>query len=474
MKKAGLEEILAYREKRACRRQALLTEYPFPLVCLGLNIPGEYKDFPWALRSFHDELETFTLALEAEGINVSHAERNEESAGYTAYFSVSSAPKVLKTIALRVEESHPLGRLFDIDVYEPGGRKLSRQDYGAVPRPCFVCGENGFLCARSRAHPPGELRSSILRMMENRLRQKLSDLVSSAAFWAMMSEAAITPKPGLIDRANNGAHSDMDFFTLIDSAAALLPWFRSCALAGFDSGAENRGIGNLGSEPGALLSDPRVLFESLRPQGRAAEVMMKKASGGVNSYRGYIFSFGILSAAYGKLYRNEEKPELAGILEFSKEMTRTLGEDFSQLREGGKSSNREFSHGETAYTRSGIQGIRGEVSLGFPSVAEHALPLLRSLLKEGYSLNDAGVAVLIKLLAHAEDTNIIHRGGMETLAAIQKDLRFFFAKNPNIKQIRQKAVALDSEFISRNLSPGGSADLLGVTLFLYRLLADRC
>jgi len=283
------------------------------------------------------------------------------------------------------------------------------------------------------------------------------DNICSAAVWAMMSEAAVTPKPGLVDRANNGAHKDMDFFTFIDSASVLLPWFRSCALAGFDHGTEGTGF-----------REPRDLFESLRPPGRMAEVLMKKATGGVNAHRGYIFCLGILSAAYGRLFRDIEKPDLFGILEFTKEMTVSLEEDFSRSVE-------KPSHGEAVYIKTGIQGIRGEVSRAFPTVTEHALPLLRRMLENGYSLNDAGTAALLKLLAYADDTNIIHRGGAGALDLIRKELRAFFAMEStgpnylNVELIREKAATLDREFISQNLSPGGCADLLGVAFFLYQL-----
>ena len=284
-----------------------------------------------------------------------------------------------------------------------------------------------------------------------------ADKVSSAAIWAMLTEAAVSPMPGLVDRANSGSHRDMDFFTLIDSALALLPWFRDCALAGFASGDK-------GLEP----SEPVVLFEALRPLGRKAEAEMKKATAGVNAHRGYIFCLGILCAAYGRLCRDRRGPDLAGLMEFSKAMTSALEEDFSGI---DKSSNEAgaLSHGEAVYAKSGIKGIRGEVSRGFPSVTEQALPLLSRLLKQGHSLNDAGIAVLLKLMAHAEDTNLIHRAGLEMFRSIQGELRAFLASDPDMEAIREKAAVMDREFISKNISPGGCADLLGVTFFLRRV-----
>ena len=272
-----------------------------------------------------------------------------------------------------------------------------------------------------------------------------ADTVSSAALWAILTEAAVTPKPGLVDRANSGSHRDMDFFTLIDSATALWPWFRGCCLAGLES-----------------ESEPAALFEALRPQGKIAETRMKKASGGVNTHRGYIFSLGLLCAACGRLYRSSDKPELTAVIEFVKAMTKNLMDDFSD-------SNRENSHGQAIYSQSRIQGIRGEAMRGFPSVTEQALPMLKRMLKKGHSLNDAGIAALLKLMSISEDTNIIYRGGIEALHAIQKELLAFFVAEPDMKAIREKAAAMDSEFIAKNLSPGGCADLLGVALFLWRL-----
>ena len=461
MKKISLEELLAFRENRACRRKKILKAYPLSLACLSLNIPGDCKDFPWARRSFQSEIDIFSLALEAEGIDVSNFEREEENAGYTAYFSAEAEPKALKTIALYIEETHPLGRLFDIDIYNGEGEKLSREDSDLAPRPCLICEEDSFLCARNQAHSPEELEASVAGLMENWFRQKLGETIVCAANWSMLNELIITPKPGLVDRVNNGAHKDMDFFTFVNSATVLLPWFRSCALAGFNS--VTKGL------------SPQALFESLRPAGRIAEVIMKKATNGVNTHKGYIFSVGILSAAYGRLYRNAENPCLTEVLDFTKEMCKDLADDFS------RSPSKKPSHGEVVFSKTGIKGIRGEVSRGFPTVAEHALPLLRDLLNEDFSMNDAGIITFLKILAHAEDSNIIHREDKAALDSIQKNLRTFFASftmaqsdpsvamDPDMGVIREKVVAMNREFIVRNISPGGSADLLGVSFFLYRL-----
>jgi holo-ACP synthase/triphosphoribosyl-dephospho-CoA synthase len=446
---AGLEEILADREDRARRQEALLGQYGAPLACLTLNIPGPRKIFPWARRSFCEGLDALKRRLQVQGTAVRHEESAEGPSGYRAFIAAHADGPGLKAAAVYVEETHPLGRLLDIDVLGPEG-KIPRASLGAEERKCLICGGNAFACGRSRAHTAEELTAAVIKIMKNFFREKLGDLVSGAALAALMGEAAVTPKPGLVDRANNGAHGDMDFFTFIDSTAAIIPYFRTCALAGFESAAS-----------------PVELFNSLRPGGKTAELDMREAAGGANTHRGLIFSLGVLSAAFGRLYRQKALPGLDETLQLCALMTARLHEDFSRTPEAAGSA--ALSHGEALYLRHGVSGIRGEVSRGFPTVRDLAYPGLVELLDQGHSLNDAGVLVLLRLLARTEDTNIIHRSGPEELAALQRQMAAFLAAAPSVEDQLKKAAELDADFIRRGISPGGSADLLAVTLFLHRL-----
>jgi holo-ACP synthase/triphosphoribosyl-dephospho-CoA synthase len=444
---AGLEEVLAEREDRARRQGELLRRFGAPLLCLTLNIPGPYKNFPWARRCFGEGLRALKRSLEAERIRIRHEESAEGPAGYRAFVAAAAEGLALKTMAIYIEETHPLGRLFDIDVLDGDG-KITRTALGAGARKCLICDGDTFACGRSRAHTAGELAGAVIQIMEHFFREQLGTIISGAALGALMGEVAVTPKPGLVDRANNGAHRDMDFFTFIDSTAALLPYFRDCGLAGF------RGA-----------SAPEELFNSLRLGGKIAELAMGNATGGVNTHRGLIFSLGVLCAAFGRLYRRDENPGLEATLDLCRRMTARLHEDFS--RSGADASAR--SHGEVLYRRHGIQGIRGEVARGFPTVRDTAYPLLLGLLQEGHSLNDAGVAVFLRLLAETEDTNIVHRSNPGELRRIREETSAFLATQPSLEALRKKAGELDGEFIRLNISPGGSADLLAVTLFLCRL-----
>ncbi|MDR1627140.1 MAG: citrate lyase holo-[acyl-carrier protein] synthase [Spirochaetia bacterium] len=446
-----LEDVLAEREARASRQQRLLSQYGRTLVCLTLNIAGEYKAFPLALRCFREAVRALGRTLDGEGIEIVHQEQTRRDAGYAAYFSLDAPAGYIKTLACDIEASHPLGRLFDFDVLRPDGQKLSRQETGAPPRQCFVCGKNAFACARSRAHGHEEVRDAMLAIMDGWLRKTLADTITGAALKALIGEVATTPKPGLVDREHKGSHADMDFFSFIDSAAALLPYFRDCALAGFES----RG-------------DAVSLFASLRRGGKLADIDMRAASGGANVHKGIIFSLGIISAAYGRLYRASGEPALDEITRLCGEMTARVMEDFADLGTAGAKTP-----GEKLYLRYAIRGIRGEAADGFPHVRGHSLPMLRRMLGAGHSMNDAGVAALLALLAAADDTNIVHRSDLATLRRVQKQAADFLATDPSMEEMLRMARKTDAEFVAKNISAGGCADLLAVTYFLHCLTGGR-
>jgi holo-ACP synthase/triphosphoribosyl-dephospho-CoA synthase len=270
-----------------------------------------------------------------------------------------------------------------------------------------------------------------------------------------MGELAVTPKPGLVDRNNCGAHLDMDFFTFIDSAAALLPYFRSCAAEGFRSGGGGGG-------------GPSGLFAALRRKGKIAEIAMGRATGGVNTHRGIIFSLGIVSGAYGRLYRRRERPGLEDLMALCREMSAGALADFSGMGDRLPGGDR-LSHGERLYRRYGMTGVRGEAAAGFPSVCAHSYPRFRRMLQGGSSRNDAGIGALLYLLAYTDDTALVHRSDIGFLRSLQGDLRDFLAPDPPVDALRRKAAELDDRFISLGISAGGCADLLALTLFLDAL-----
>ena len=123
--------------------------------------------------------------------------------------------------------------------------------------------------------------------------------------------------------------------------------------------------------------------------------------------------------------------------------------------------------GERFYAKHGITGIRGQAEKGFPAVKDVRLPILKEGLKRELSLNDAGAVTLLHLLTVTEDTNIINRTDIGTNESVQLEMSALLKKDPfpDLDVIE----ALDDDFICRGISPGGTADLLAATLFLFFL-----
>ncbi len=264
--------------------------------------------------------------------------------------------------------------------------------------------------------------------------------VAVLAHGALIDELETWPKPGLVSPVDSGSHRDMDAETLRRSARAIAPYFAELARAGAAS---------------AALPD-------LRRIGLAAEVAMLAATGGVNAHRGAIFSLGLIAAAEG----------VSGYVTASAE-ARAARVGALWGRAIARHPPSALSHGARAARRYGVGGAAAEAAAGFPAVRALGLPALR----HGRALanEDAGAArvqCLFALMAELDDTNLLHRGGRDGLAfARAAARRFLDGGGVGAAGWRDEAVALHRAFVERRLSPGGSADLLAVTVFLDGLAA---
>ncbi len=267
-----------------------------------------------------------------------------------------------------------------------------------------------------------------------------ASLIADCAARALRLELDATPKPGLVDRANNGAHKDMEHSTFCKSIEALRPYFLECVqFARRYEGA------------------PERLLEAARPLGLEAEREMLRATGGVNTHRGAIFSLGIACLSMGRSDMNARR-----LFSACAAIAAPVLSDFTKLPRSGA-----HSHGEAQYLKYRAKGIRGEAAAGFPAVEKLALPLLSAFLKQGIDENDASVGVLLHLIANVEDTNMLKRAGQDWTKRTQSDLRGFLQTNPSIGRLLAKAAELDRTFIQAGASPGGCADLLALTWFVY-------
>ena len=429
MMEVSLLDILNAREARVQRQQELLAKYRLPLVFFTMNIAGPVKTSPLIQRGFYAGLEQLDRQLPFEQICFQQVQ--ELPTGCEAVFAVDLPAEEIKDICTELEENHPLGRLFDMDVIGTDGRKLERKSQ----RGCIVCGAPGRFCAASRAHSVEQLQAVTTQLLE---RYFFPLDIAAIAVQSLIDEVRTTPKPGLVDRRNNGSHKDMDLGLFEASAQALQPYFEVCV--------------RIGQNTAQML--PEETFPLLRAAGIEAEKTMLQVTGGVNTHKGAIYTLGLLCGGIGRLCCTDTDAILA---ECQAMVGSSIEADFASAT--GKTA------GERLYLQHGIRGIRGEAADGFPAVKNIGLPHFRQALAEGFSQNDAGVLTLLHLIAQVQDTNLYHRGGYDGALWAANAAQQLLSQNPSNAMVAQ----LDDAFIERNLSPGGCADLLAVTYFLYAL-----
>lgn len=440
----SLLEMLEARERRAIRQKVLLSAYGKTMICFTMNIAGPVKNSSLIRRGYALGKRLLRQQLEVAGIPVAYSEEIQEKSGNEAIFLLDADPLAVKAITVEIEDQPAVGRLFDMDVLCPDGRKVDRQELGLSGRKCLICGGMAQACARSRAHTVSELQKKTQEILCEALDAADSADAARLATQALLYEVATTPKPGLVDQENSGSHRDMDFFTFQASAAALFPYFSQCVKIGRET------------------VDAQETFRRLRLPGKLAEGEMRRATGGVNTHKGAIFSMGILCGALGRLERESwRNPET--VLAECAAMTKGLvSKDYVNLTpETAKTA------GQKLYLQYGITGVRGQAEAGFPAVLNVGLPKLEAALAAGKSINEAGCAALLAMLANTVDTNMIHRGGYELAKETAEEISALLEKEPFPS--KETIETLNEEFVQKNLSPGGTADLLTMVYMLHFL-----
>lgn len=159
--KQSLEDILRARDIRVEYQEYLINKYGSTVVSYKLNIPGAVKYSPLVKDIFDEGLRAFKQKLGELLIDNVHEKILYKNSGpeYFAVFYEKS--NLIKKITTEIEETHPLGRLYDFDVLDVSGNQISRRDLGLEPRRCFICEGNAFECGRSRKHDIGELLDKI-------------------------------------------------------------------------------------------------------------------------------------------------------------------------------------------------------------------------------------------------------------------------------------------------------------------------
>ena len=424
--------VLLARELRWQTRLGLVQGLGRPLVSVTMRAPSRLRlqeDYQAAFNTLCLGLERL---FEREGLSLERVLMTADAEGPARHYAVMDA-HAAKRLCMRYEEEAPGGELLDIDLMDAQARPLSRQDSDLLPRACLVCGARpAAACIAGRKHGPEETEASFNKLLHKVLRaEEWPRRAAEHALRSLLYEVSVTPKPGLVDREGPGAHKDMDYYSFLDSAAALAPYFLRCARIGQGS-----------------LCPPEELLMQLRPPGLAAEKAMRQAAGGANTHKGLIFSLGILCAASGNLGEGADAEALCSLA--------------ARIASPAMADAHAGSHGDHVRGRYGAHGARGEAAAGFPA-ARMALPVLRKALAAGEGIDRAGVRALLCLMAEVEDTNVLWRAGEEGLAFIQSGARALLEEDLPMEALRR----FDGELTRRGISPGGCADLLAIAFFLH-------
>lgn len=256
---------------------------------------------------------------------------------------------------------------------------------------------------------------------------------------ALRHEAMAWPKPGLVTPVDSGSHTDMHIGTFLASIGALRGSFAALALAGA------RGLP----------------FAVLQAIGIEAERKMLCATGGINTHRGAIFNLGLLTAAAA---RRKADATLAQ-LDCGTVVARVWGADIAAGRKKAPAS-----HGNSVYKKFAAGGARMEAAAGFPAVYDIGLPALRRHLEAGHGRETAQIGTLLALMEYLPDTNLLWRDGESGLDFVRHSAATFNREGGvEMPGWQDRLLALHRAFVERNLSPGGSADLMAASWVAHQL-----
>lgn len=283
-------------------------------------------------------------------------------------------------------------------------------------------------------------------------------IIAHLATQALQAELDTTPKPGLVDKDNNGAHRDMDYALMQRSIDTLHPYFVKLALLG--------------------CADALPTHTSIRDIGIEAERAMLSATNGVNTHKGALFSMGlaVVAAAHEerKIAANEEqilKERNGGedVLVSLQTTIKALAASFPDTNGTHGSKAKLLSKGATA-----IKGALDNAREGYEMLFAEWLPFYIERRKE----RDAHTLqkTLLRIMCDLDDTNVIYRTDLATAEEVKQETRALldsFSKahttEDKEKRIAAELLALkdmDKRYTARNISPGGAADMLSLTIFI--------
>jgi len=232
-------------------------------------------------------------------------------------------------------------------------------------------------------------------------------LLAQLAQRALREELDLPLKPGLVGPDSSGAHTDMNYATMLRSIAALRPFWSRIAMA-----ASARELRDLGIE---------------------AEKAMMEATGGVNTHRGAIFCIGLALNAWAQGAHTEEDMHLS------------IGEIAGGIYAKSQRVNNLPPRGAMAIALGGYRPL-----------FEDWLPF--------YSESRDARKTLLRIISTLGDTCVLHRAGEERAARVKEEAKALLED-----YTEEKLTDLCTRYAAEGISPGGAADMLALTILSYSL-----
>lgn len=266
----------------------------------------------------------------------------------------------------------------------------------------------------------GNLPAAIALVVPTTIPHLLADM----ACRALQQELDTTPKPGLVDRRDNGSHTDMNYKLMSDSIHALRPYFVMLAEATEDTSVKD-----------------------IQAIGIAAEEAMLAVTHHVNTHKGALFSLGLTVAAAALLLK--EKGQIT-----TTDLQNTIRKLAAEIPPA------TGTHGAEVKEKHHISGALDQARDGYGQLFREWLPFYRLHEGEEYQCH----RTLLYIMSQLDDTNVVYRKGRDTAQLVKEEARQL-AERFTLKGLRM----LNEAFISDHISPGGSADMLALTIFIDKI-----
>lgn len=269
-------------------------------------------------------------------------------------------------------------------------------------------------------------------MVEENRKTAIAKTLARLVEKALIEEVSLSPKPGLVDALDTGAHGDMDLALFLKSAKTLTPFFEEMALVSWDHSIDQR------------------LREDIAEIGREAEKEMMAATNGINTHKGAIWVMGLLISVISQRMSQNLSLRFEDI--FS-EVSRLAAFPDSRYQP------KKATHGHVVKQKYGVNGAYEEAVLGYPHLSL-ALEAYKAF--SGASNKQKQLHMLLTLMSTVEDTCVLHRSDRQTLIEMQE-----LAKKAGEKTWPNPDFLVLADFCQKkHISPGGSADLLSASMFL--------